>query len=109
MQQRWINLGRLQNIVGNAGVFFLGASMVESIINTGEPRVFFLTAMLGLGVLCILFATLEMRKMSMLLPIMIGAGIVLFFMVLFTIGLMQERDDTVADDKPAAPDSTSSE
>ncbi len=47
--------------------------------------------------------------MSTILPIMIGAGFVLFLMVLLAIGLMQERDDTAPDDKPAAPDSTSSE
>ncbi len=47
--------------------------------------------------------------MSMMLPIMIGVGFFVFLMALFAIGLMQERDDTTPDDKPAAPDSTTSE
>ncbi len=58
---------------------------------------------------CVVFATLEVRKMSMMLPILISGGVVVFLMVLFAIGLMQERVDTAPDDKPAAPDSTSSE
>ncbi len=50
MQKRWINRDKLQNIAGNLGVFFIGVSVVESIF-TNNPRILFLTALLGFGVL----------------------------------------------------------